>query len=111
MKNEENEQTVEVDGADNAAACEEDGTPRPLDGGWGWMVVLGSAINHIVFGVIVRAFGVIYIELLDRYKASATATAWIGAINMALAGLLCEYTSPFGNRPFAMNPVTRCQNS
>ena len=53
---------------------------KPLDGGWGWMVVLGSAICHVVFGIIVRAFGVTYMELLTRFEGSATATAWIGAI-------------------------------
>ena len=70
---------------------EVDLTPRALDGGWGWMAVLGNVINHIVFGIVVRAFGVIYIELLERFKASATATSWIGAINMSFAGMLCEY--------------------
>ena len=74
-----------------AAIVEIDNKPKPLDGGWGWMVVLGTAICHVVFGIIVRAFGVTYIELLARFQGAATATAWIGAINMSASGLLCEY--------------------
>ena len=65
-----------------------DKRPAALDGGWGWMVVLGTAICHVVFGIIVRAFGVTYIELLQRFHGTATATSWIGAINMSAAGIL-----------------------
>ena len=61
--------------------------PAP-DGGWGWMCVLGSAIGHVIFGVIIRAFGVTYLALLERYGASATATAWVGALNFAGTGFL-----------------------
>ncbi len=65
--------------------------PEALDGGWGWMVVLGAAINFTVFGLIIRVFGVFYFEFLIRFQSNATTTAWVGAINMALSGLLCEY--------------------
>lgn len=75
-----------------AEIVEIDNTSKPLDGGWGWMVVLGTAICHVVFGIIVRAFGVTYIELLAKFQGSATATAWIGAINMSASGLLCKYS-------------------
>ncbi len=66
--------------------------PEALDGGWGWMVILGAAVNFTVFGLIVRVFGVFYFELLLRFQANATTTAWVGAINMSLSGLLCEYS-------------------
>ncbi len=65
--------------------------PEALDGAWGWMVVLGAAINFTVFGLIIRVFGVFYFEFLIRFQSNATTTAWVGAINMALSGLLCEY--------------------
>ena len=75
-----------------AEICEVDNTPNALDGGWGWMVVFGTALCHVIFGIVVRAFGVTYIQLLARFGASATATAWIGAINMSASGLLCKCT-------------------
>ena len=63
---------------------------EPSEGGWGWMVFLAMAICHAVYGIIVRAFGVTYIELLDRFNGSATATAWVGALNLLMIGLCCE---------------------
>ena len=61
---------------------------RVPDGGWGWMCVLGAAISHAVFGALVPSFGVTYLALLERYGESATATAWVGAINFACTGFL-----------------------
>ena len=55
--------------------------PAP-DGGWGWMVVLGVCICHLTFGLIIKAFGVTYLILLDKFHSSATATIWIGAITV-----------------------------
>ncbi len=62
------------------------------DGGWGWMCVLGTVITHIIFGIMVRAFGVIYIRMLERYNAGPMATGWVGAINMTASGLFGKYS-------------------
>ena len=94
------DQNVEGNGKKfRAEVFEVDNSPKALDGGWGWMVVLGTAVCHVIFGIIVRAFGVTYIELLARFGGSATATAWIGAINMSASGLLCEYIQQYFGRP------------
>ena len=61
--------------------------PNAPDGGWGWMIVLAMAICHAVYGIVVRSFGVTYIELLNRFEESATATAWVGALNLLMTGL------------------------
>ena len=61
--------------------------PEAPDGGWGWMVVFAMAICHAVYGIAVRSFGVIFIELLNRFEGSATATAWVGALNLLMTGL------------------------
>ena len=63
------------------------------DGGWGWMCVLGASIMFVIFGATIRAFGVIYLALLEQYNQSATATAWVGAINFALTDFLGEYNA------------------
>ena len=60
--------------------------PAP-DGGWGWMCVLGLAVNFMVYSAIVRSFGITYLQLLDRFHSSPTETAWVGAVNMACTGL------------------------
>lgn len=65
----------------------------PLDGGWGWMCVMGCAIIHVVVGTTIRAFGMIYLALIERYRASATATAWTGAINFACLGFFGRFST------------------
>ena len=61
------------------------------DGGWGWVCVLGASIMFVIFGATIRAFGVTYLTLLERYNQSATATSWVGALNFALTGFLGKY--------------------
>ena len=60
------------------------------DGGWGWMCVLGASIIFLFYGATIKTFGVTYLLLLSQYNQSATATAWVGAINFALTGFLGE---------------------
>jgi len=59
-------------------------TPIPaqekLDGGWGWMVVFGCAFMHFLFGGFERSFGVVYVQLLDRFEISATVAAVMGGM-------------------------------
>ena len=45
------------------------------DGGWGWMVVLGSFVGHFFLEGVCRSMGIIFVALLQRYGGSATATA------------------------------------
>lgn len=49
-----------------------------LDGGWGWMCVLGCALMHILIGGLLRSYGVIYVKLRNKFNSSATITSWVG---------------------------------
>lgn len=54
------------------------------DGGWGWIVCLGSfGINFILDGTMF-CFGIIYLDLLEYFKATPAKTAWVGS---TLAGM------------------------
>ena len=53
------------------------------DGGWGWMVILGSFLVHFLLGGLNRSWGVFYIQLRDRYHSSAAITNWIGGAAIA----------------------------
>jgi hypothetical protein len=64
-----------------------------LDGGWGWMCVLGCALMHILIGGLLRSYGVIYVKLRNKFNSSATITSWVGGGLTALMMILGELCS------------------
>ncbi len=54
------------------------------DGGWGWLVVIGSFMLQGITVGITYTFGILYVELLDDFKESESLTAWIGSIQAFL---------------------------
>ena len=54
------------------------------EGGYGWLCVLGCALMHVLLGGMARSYGVIYIELLERFGQSAASTAWVGGLMTAI---------------------------
>ncbi|XP_067949510.1 monocarboxylate transporter 12-like [Watersipora subatra] len=55
-------------------------TIEPPDGGWGWIVVLGSFLIHVIVDGITYSFGVIFIALLEDFQGGKGDTAWILSI-------------------------------
>lgn len=58
--------------------------PRIPDGGWGWLVVLACFVINVVSDGVAFCFGLLYIEFLNEYGASKSATSWVGSLFMAL---------------------------
>ena len=54
--------------------------PDHLDGGWGWMVVLGSFISHLILGGIHYSFGVYIVQFIDYFRVGRGVTGWIGSL-------------------------------
>ena len=54
------------------------------NGGWGWVVVLASFTLQALTIGITYTFGIMYVELLEYFQASRSATAWIGSIQPCL---------------------------
>jgi len=54
--------------------------PEPLDGGWGWVVVVSSFLIHFIADGIVYTFGLFYHELLIYFGSSKGSTAWIPSL-------------------------------
>ncbi|VVC27168.1 Major facilitator superfamily,Major facilitator superfamily domain [Cinara cedri] len=52
----------------------------PPDGGWGWCVVFGSFMIHVVTDGVTYSFGVLYNEFLNVFQGSKGATAWIASL-------------------------------
>jgi len=63
-----------------------------VDGGWGWIVVVGSAVCHFFLLGISRCIGLVFALLQERFEASATDAALAAAIFVsvrALGGDVC----------------------
>ncbi|KAL7057047.1 hypothetical protein AAHC03_019321 [Spirometra sp. Aus1] len=57
---------------------------KPPDGGWGWVVVFGSFLVHLIADGITYAFGVFTPAIVDYYGASRQLVGWL---NSALVGI------------------------
>ncbi|KZC05305.1 Monocarboxylate transporter 5 [Dufourea novaeangliae] len=91
---ETNKRVKKCTSGENVAACEPMGQPDakdtiavqqrqqpfPLDGGWGYAVVLASFLIHVITDGITYSFGVFYLELLHYFQEGKGATAWIASI-------------------------------
>ncbi|XP_052805444.1 monocarboxylate transporter 14-like [Mya arenaria] len=52
---------------------------RAPDGGWGWMVCLGSFLINFMLDGTMFSFGVLLLELLDYFGQGKAKTSWIGS--------------------------------
>ncbi|GAB1602507.1 monocarboxylate transporter 12-like [Argonauta hians] len=79
--------------------------PKAPDGGWGWLVVLGSAITHAIIGGLERSSGILYLELIDKFNKSATETAWVISLTSSTRLICGPLASFLGNR-FSLRKVS-----
>lgn len=80
-------------------------TIKAPDGGWGWFVVLGSALTHVIIGGQERASGVLYLEILHKFNRSAAVTAWVTSLSSAIR-LLCGPLASFFSNRFSLRKVS-----
>ncbi|XP_063913750.1 monocarboxylate transporter 9 isoform X1 [Zophobas morio] len=77
---------------------EDSDVPPPPDGGWGWMVVFGSFMIHIITDGVTYSFGVFYDEFLNYFAEGKAATAWILSILVGVTLCSGPISSSFVNR-------------
>ncbi|CAI9718524.1 monocarboxylate transporter 12-like [Octopus vulgaris] len=75
------------------------------DGGWGWFIVLASALTHAIIGGQERSGGILYLELLRKFNKSSTETAWVTSLSGALR-LLCGPLASFLGSRFSLRKVS-----
>uniref|UniRef100_A0A8C2BBZ8 Si:dkey-246g23.4 n=1 Tax=Cyprinus carpio TaxID=7962 RepID=A0A8C2BBZ8_CYPCA len=78
----------------------------PLDGGYGWFIVLSTfLVFGLTFGVI-KSFGVFFVEIHHYFATTATASSWITSISVATvhfgAPIGSALSTYFGHRPVVM---------
>lgn len=54
--------------------------PTPPDGGWGWVVVVASFVNHIIVDGVAFTFGIFYMEFMKYFQSSKSETALVGSL-------------------------------
>lgn len=60
----------------------------PPDGGWGWMVLLGTVIVNTLIPGLIKSFGVFFVEFITVFQATPSSVAWIPALTFSLYNLL-----------------------
>lgn len=84
---------------------EESESPPPPDGGWGWMVVFGSFMIHVITDGVTYSFGIFYDEFLDYFKEGKGLTSWILSILVGVTLCSGPISSSFVNK-WGCRPVT-----
>lgn len=64
----------------------------PPDGGWGWMVLIGTMTINIVIIGHGKSFGVYFKNLMDEFDASPSRVAWLQSLQIFIFSLLCKYS-------------------
>ncbi|XP_066256765.1 monocarboxylate transporter 5 isoform X1 [Euwallacea similis] len=84
---------------------EESESAPPPDGGWGWMVVFGSFMIHVITDGVTYSFGIFYDEFLEYFQEGKGLTSWI--LSLLVGVTLCSgpISSSLVNR-WGCRPVT-----
>ncbi|XP_071770694.2 monocarboxylate transporter 9-like [Centroberyx gerrardi] len=79
--------------------------PRPLDGGWGWVIVASSFLALLLAYGSPQAVGVLYPEWLHAFQEGKSRTAWVGSL-VSGVGLIASPICSVCVVNFGARPVT-----
>jgi len=68
--------------------------PVPPDGGYGWIIVLASFMNHVIVDGFAFTFGVFMDDFTEYFGAGKAKTAMVGSLMAGCYLLSGWYTSP-----------------
>ena len=66
--------------------AEDSAVPTVPDGGWGWMVVFGSFMIHVIADGIAYSFGVFVEDFVVYFQCSKSAVGGLGSLMVLVAG-------------------------
>ena len=70
--------------AGNEPEVEDSAVLTVPDGGWGWMVVLGSFMIHVIADGIAYSFGVFVEDFVDYFECSKSAVGGLGSLMLGV---------------------------
>ena len=59
-----------------------------------WLVLACAFCNFVLISGVLFSFGMLFVELLDAFRAGKSKTAWIGSVQIGmyhLGGKLCVF--------------------
>jgi len=65
-------------------AAYEDAASTGLDGGWGWMVVIGSFSIHVIIWGVAFSFGIFVEDFVDYFESSKSAVGGLGSVMIGI---------------------------
>ena len=80
----ETNDTSRPEAGKEAEAAEDATAPTVPDGGWGWMVVLGSFMIHVIADGIAYSFGVFVEDFLVHFECSKSAVGGLGSLMLGV---------------------------
>lgn len=69
---------------DGTIVSSSDTLPTPPDGGWGWMVVLGSFMIHVIADGVAYSFGIFLGDLIEHFDAGRGDVGWISSLMVGI---------------------------
>uniref|UniRef100_A0A914WJJ2 Major facilitator superfamily (MFS) profile domain-containing protein n=1 Tax=Plectus sambesii TaxID=2011161 RepID=A0A914WJJ2_9BILA len=79
----------------------------PIDRGWAWLILGGAFLNQLVILAIGKSLGLVYVALIDRFDATASAAsvmqALLGGIGLFVGPLVTAMADAFTCRIVVMS--------
>ena len=68
------------------------GGSEVLEGGWGWVCVVGAALLSFLCRGILSSFTLVFEQMRRRFESSAMATAWVYSMYVTIQMCTSKYT-------------------
>jgi len=71
-------------GSETDAESPSESVPKIPDGGWGWVVVFGSFLIHVIADGIMYSFGVLVEDFVDYFHCTKSEIGGVGSLMLGV---------------------------
>ncbi|XP_045200121.2 uncharacterized protein LOC123554208 [Mercenaria mercenaria] len=82
-------------------AIEDDHGGAPIDRGWAWVVLAACVFEIIVYGGLLRSFGVFFLQYQKRFNSNASETAFMSLIQNVVLSITVLFVMTIGLKHFS----------